>query len=358
MDNKNEKKPLSKTSKILLAVIGVFAIVVVVIFAVQALQIPLAPTLQVVTATPDLVNPTLAVTQTPIYLVVTATPNGEMTATAPIATPSSTPMPNFVCNESGNMNVLVIGVNEKTGVWPPGAEMIRVINVDYDNQTIKMVAFPRDLYVQTSGLNSINMPQQTLGLTYYYARQSVRGDSRTLTAYAASMLARTLLEDFNVHVDYYMVVNAEVIPNLIDKVGGVDIVLPAAVTGYDNVTFPAGRQVLSGTQAINFVSFKSETTEDARFMRQQMVMDAFIDKALSLDMIPRIPSIVSELGGSLVTDLSVKQLSSIGCLVKNIDRSRITSVSLQYGSMTYVTTNGLLLPNTAAITDFAGDYLK
>jgi LCP family protein required for cell wall assembly len=249
-------------------------------------------------------------------------------------------------------------VNEKTGVWPPGAEMIRVVNVDYDNQTIKMVAFPRDLYVQTSGLKSFNMPQQTLGLTYYYAKQSVGGDARTLTAFGASMLARTLLENFDVHVDHYMVVNAEVVPNLIDKVGGVEIVLPAAVTGYNNVTFPAGRQVLGGKQAINFISFKSENTEDARYMRQQMVMDAFIDKALSLDMISRIPSIVTELGGSMVTDLSIKQLSSIGCLVKNIDRSRITSVSVQYGTMTYVTTNGLLLPNTTAITDFAGDYLK
>ena len=357
MDNKSEKKKLSKTSRILIGAIAVIALVTIIVLGAQVLRMPLAPTLNVVTATPDLTNILPAATLTPIYVVVTSTPSGEIAATTASA-PTALAAPQLACNESGNMNLLLIGVNEKSGVWPPGAEMIRVINVDYDNQTIEMVAFPRDLYVPTSGLASSGMTQQTLGLTYYYAKQSVRGDAKSVAAYGASMLARTLLEDFNVHIDYYMVVDASVVPSLIDKVGGVEIVLPSPVTGYYNVTFPAGRQVLNGAQAINFVSFKSETTEDARYLRQQMVMDAFLEKAISLGMIPRIPSIVSELGSSVITDLSVDQLSSIGCLAKNMDRSRIGSYSLQYGTMVYVTSGGVLLPNTAAIIDFAEDYLK
>jgi LCP family protein required for cell wall assembly len=356
--NKSDKKKLSKTSKILVWAIAAVALVTVIVLAAQGLKMPLAPTLNVVTATPDLTNPTGAATLTPIYVVVTSTPSGENPTTAATTAPTALAAPQLACNESGNMNLLLIGVNEKAGVWPPGAEMIRVINVDYDNQTIEMVAFPRDLYVPTSGLASSGMTQQTLGLTYYYAKQSVRGDAKSVAAYGASMLARTLLEDFDVHVDYYMVVDASVVPSLIDKVGGVEIELPASVTGYNNVTFPAGRQVLSGAQALNFVSFKSESTEDARYVRQQMVMDAFLEKAISLDMIPRIPSIVSELGSTVITDLSVDQLSSMGCLAKNMDRSRIGSYSLQYGTMVYVTSGGVLLPNTPAIIDFANDYLE
>jgi LCP family protein required for cell wall assembly len=356
-EKKIGKKKMSKQARILLWVLVGGLVLGIIVIGVQMAQLPLAPTMNVVTATPDLSVPTLANTNTPIYVVVTNTPSGETATSTSTPLPTSTPESLTFCNESGNMNILLIGINEDSGIWPPGAEMIRVVNVDFTNQSIKMVAFPRDLYVPTSGLAAMNMPQQTLGLVYYYAKQAVRGDAKSLASYGASMLARTLLEDFNVTVDHYVVIDADIVPTLIDQVGGIEITLSEPVTGYDGIVFPAGRQWLNGALALNFVSVKSEDTEGPRIDRQQMVMEAFLEKAISLDMIPKIPQILNTLGNNVITDLSVSQISNMGCLVKKMDRSRIESYSILSPNLVYYSTDGLLLPNTQAITDYADGYL-
>lgn len=356
-EGKTKKKGLSRQSKILLWLVIGAVLIGLVVIGMQLTRLPLAPTMNVVTATPNLTTPTLAVTNTPIYVVVTSTPSGEIATPTIAPQPTSTPEDVTFCNESGNMNILLIGINEDSGIWPPGAEMIRVINVDFTNQKVNMVAFPRDLYVPTSGLASMNMPQQTLGLVYFYAKQSVRGDAKSLASFGASMLARTLLEDFNVTVDHYVVMDADIVPILIDQVGGIEITLTEPVIGYDGVVFPAGRQMLNGALTLNFVSVKGEDNEGPRIARQQMVMEAFLEKAISLDMIPKIPQILNTLGNNVITDLSVSQISNMGCLVKNMDRSRIDSYSILSPDLVYFSTDGLLLPNTPAIIDYTDDYL-
>jgi LCP family protein required for cell wall assembly len=344
--------------KFLLAALGVIAVLVIVVYVTQALQRPLAPAMTVVTATPDTSAATAAITNTPIYIIVTSTPEAETPTAEPTTAPTATVESATTCNETGSYNILLIGVDENSGVWPPGAEMIRLVQVDFDDQTIKMVAFPRDLYVASSGLASIGMRSQTLGLVYYYGEQSVYGDRKTRAAAGASMLARTLLEDFNVESDQYIVVEADLIPNLVNKMGGIVVDIPYTFTGYDGVTFYAGNRLLYGDDVLNYVSAKPEYTESYRFQRQQAVIDAVLDRALSLDMVPRIPDLYSEVSNNLITDLSVSQISNIGCLVEKMDRSRMDSYNLQSSNFTWYTNYGTLIPNTAAIRDYLEDILE
>jgi hypothetical protein len=97
--------------------------------------------------------------------VVEVSPITEPTATVEPTSTFAAP----ICGQTGSMTLLVIGSDTLGSSKPNGADAIRVVKVDFDDQTIKIITFPRDLLVQTASVNKAAQLEQKLGLTYYEA---------------------------------------------------------------------------------------------------------------------------------------------------------------------------------------------
>ncbi len=58
------------------------------------------------------------------------------------------------CNAGGSMVILALAHDSSAWRRPYGADAVRLVKVNYDQQTVIVFAFPRDLVVTTPGLTT------------------------------------------------------------------------------------------------------------------------------------------------------------------------------------------------------------
>lgn len=274
--------------------------------------------------------------------------------TAPTATPFAAVKP--ACGQTGKQLVLLTGADYEGGVWPNGADAIRLVQVDFDAQTVKVMAFPRDLQVVTSGLADHGMPEQRLGLAYHYELHGEETRKENI-ATAVNLLAVTLNENFGVRPDHYIVLELSEVPEMVDALGGVEINLREALVTDGGMAFEAGKQVINGEQAGEFVHCLNPGGEHGRMLRQDEFVKALRAKLDSDEVYPRVPALLQQFDEAIVTDLSAKELVDMACLMKTIGMENVQFFEIEGEELVSVGTNGALLPNVAAVKAFIADTL-
>lgn len=298
-----EKKKLAKISLWV-------ALVLIVGFggysAVRAYQAPLAPAMDVPTAT-------------------VAAPVARTDLAQPMATqPTATPVEDKTCGQTGSMTILFLGSDSSQGNPPYGADSIRLIKVNYDTQRITGITFPRDLIVQTAALNNPGIPEAPLGITFKYANESATGTEIEKNSSAASTIAETLMDNFAVRPDHYIIVQMNQFAAMIDTIGGVEITVPETITTERGVTFAAGVNTLDGTLATEYVRAIKPGGDSSRIIRQNNFLNALLEKIVSASVIPHMPKLIDQFQDALSTDLSPEQIASLTCLSGKVSSASIT----------------------------------
>ena len=293
-------------------------------------QEPLAPTMDLNTATIEaaLDLPTSALPDSNAIPGVeidlpTSTPNAE------VVLPTNTPEAKKTCGESGSKTILFIGSDVLGSSKPNGADAIRLIKVDYDNQTVKIITFPRDLIVYTGSQNEANQLQQSLGITYNIGFEAASGTLLEKNAVGAGVVAQLLQSNFGAKTDHYVTIQMDKLAGMIDTVGGIEITLPAAITTEHNVTFPAGKQTLNGALTTEYVRFLNPGGESARTARQNEVINALQTKMINISILPQVPTLITQFKDAFITDLSAEQLTNLSCLGLTMPKENI-----KYGAIT------------------------
>lgn len=147
------------------------------------------------------------------------------------------------------LNILVMGTDRRSEVpttgtdaaaaeWVPGAQRtdtIMVLHIDADRQGAQIISIPRDtwLYVPGHGMNKVN------------AAFSLAGPS---------LAVATIERMTGLHIDHLAVVDWAGLEDITDRLGGVTLTVPRTVEDpANNVVWTAGRQTLSGAQALLYV---------------------------------------------------------------------------------------------------------
>ena len=251
-----------------------------------------------------------------------STPALVPTLTVETETPAS---PFLACNDLPTMTVLAIGTDVRPGEHRYGlTDVMRAVRVDFVQQRVTTLEFPRDLWVRIPGIEqTLKTDRQKLNTAYAYGSPEQ----------GPSFLARTLNLNFGLNVDHYIVANMDVFVDVVDALGGLDVTIPEG--GIDGRTstdrsarlvFPAGPQHLSGEQALTLARMRNRSVFE-RAEHQNMVMCALRKRIESPEVILRLPAITNSFMQNIQTDLTPEQISQLACLATQMPRSNILFAS-------------------------------
>ncbi len=326
-------------------VILFFVLVLAACAVLIAYRSPLAPML---TGTRETAASTPAVATTP-------------TASQPYPSPAirqPTPSPTAVearCGLIAPVTILFTG----TGTAQNGtaADAIRVLRLDPVQPSATVLAFPRDLTVRTSVLESANMVEGRLGAAYAYKKQITPGTERQQTIAATTVLAQLLYDNFGVTPDHFITVNVGSFGQMIDAAGGVEGSLPEPVTLANGEVLQAGIQQFDGRLAVEFVRYIGDGGEQARLARQNLLAKSLHARLRAGETVLNPGELLQQFSEEVATDLTAQQLVALACLAKEIPEESVTLI--QVDETLYETgADGILIPNVPAVSELVQRVLN
>lgn len=226
--------------------------------------------------------------------------------------------------------------------------------VDPVSKQVTMLSIPRDLAVPLP-----NGSTDKIDKAYLYG--------------GANASISTVESAFHVHVDHYAWIGLLGLINLINKVGGVDVVAsnpvlddfyPADINSAnpyasERVAVLPGAQHMTGEQALMYVRSRHDDlrSDFGRSFRQQQVLLALRAKAKLLG-IADLPDIASAMSNQFNTDMSATQVGELLPIASNVQLSNVHQVVL-LPPYTYAVTVGgqdILLPNWDLILPVVHEY--
>jgi LCP family protein required for cell wall assembly len=260
----------------------------------------------------------------PLEILQTVVPDFNPTP-APTLAPTATTQP-----ATGVVNILLMGKDERadqTGI-PTRTDTMMVLRVDFDNGTAKLLSLPRDIWVALPGLEGQSITEGRINTAYYYGElYNVPGGGPRVAMDAVTL-------NFGVPLDHYAIVNFDGFVGTVDALGGIDIDVPKRIYdplfptddyGYMTLVIEPGMQHMDGATALRYARTRHQDSDTERVKRQQQVLLAMRDKALSVDAVARLPEIYAALSGTFETDMSLAQLITYGLTAQTFDRSNVTT---------------------------------
>ncbi len=193
------------------------------------------------------------------------------------------------------------------------SDTMLLIRFDPKRQKLTLLSIPRDTLTNVPGLGQVKINEANAEGGPALAAQSVSD----------------LLN--GVGIDRYIRVNVQAIEKMIDAMGGVEIYVPKDMKYQDDsqhlyINLKEGKQRLNGDQVLQFLRFRYDDRGDiGRVQRQQMLMRAFIEQALTPAAMTKLPKVLNIVRSHLDTNLSVEELFA---LVNFAGRSQRSDVQM------------------------------
>jgi LCP family protein required for cell wall assembly len=291
--------------------------------------------------------------------------------------PAGSPTPTPAAPSGTAFTVLLLGSDNDGKFVAAGStsgfcctQSMILMRVDPSAGTVVMLSFPRDMYVHlvTPAGGGMGKISEAFG----DANAEVRNNQGGVVGIQAEV--QTVESDFNVSIDHYVWIGLQGLINLINDVGGIDIVAshpvmddyyPYDVAGSNNpfatdrVSVLPGAQHMNGYTALEYVrSRHDDLSEDlGRTVRQQQVLTALRARLAGMSLAD-VNSIASALNGQVLTDVSLTDIPTLLGLAKGIGSGNITHVFIPSADTPGATINGadVLVPDMGAITSLVHQY--
>jgi LCP family protein required for cell wall assembly len=223
-----------------------------------------------------------------------------------------------ICNGPDKvMNILVIGTDTRSAGYLYGlADTIMVMRVDFQNHQVSVVGFPRDLWVVIPDVEEDNgRTHGKLNQSYFFGTAGMGYYSGE--GYGAGLMAETMLQNWGLEIDRYIVINMRTLRDVIDAIGGIEIYNPSPVYSFQQKNQPkvlAGGYFFSGSDALLYARYRDPRNVVDRVDRQAIVLEGIFKAVFSLSTIPKIPELIGIYKGNVLTDLHLAELSQFLCL--------------------------------------------
>jgi LCP family protein required for cell wall assembly len=262
---------------------------------------------------------------------------------------------------NGRVTILLLGIDarDKLNEGASRTDVMTLVTIDPISKTAALLSIPRDLYVPLPGYNE----QQRINTAYFW------GEVNGLPSGGPGFAEETVTYNFGIPLQRYAVIDFEGFKKIVDAVGGVEIDVPQEIVDYEYPTpdygtevlqIPAGLVHMDGELALKYVRTRHGDSDFGRLQRQQQVMLAIRDKAVSIGSINRVPEVLNAVSDSLQTDLTLPEILSLAKKWSQIPRENIHNYRIDETMIQpYVTPQGgqVLLPDREKIAVLVAQFL-
>ncbi len=189
--------------------------------------------------------------------------------------------------------LLLLGVDQRGKERGRSDTMIMSVVRPSDGAAL-MVSIPRDAYVEIPGRH-----HDKIAHAYAYGE--------------ADLAVETVERLFGIPVDHYAAINFQGFREAVDYIGGIELPIEKDMVNNDpyheKFVIKAGKPVYNGEEALNYVRYREDRGGDiSRTMRQQIFLQAVLDKAAKVGQWSRIPGLIEIMGNNFSTDIAPSEL--------------------------------------------------
>ena len=228
-----------------------------------------------------------------------------------------------ICNgPDGVFYILVIGTDTRSAGYLYGlGDSTMVIRVDFQNQEVSVIGFPRDLWVEIPDVTEDNgRTHGKLNQAYFFGTEGMGYYSGE--GYGAGLMAETMKHNWGLEIDHYIVMNMRAFRDVVDAIGGIAVYNPAPVYSFQQPNqpkYPVGGYFFSGQDALMYARWRDPKNSIDRVDRHAIIMKGLFTQIFDISTIPKIPRLIGLYKGNVLTDMHLAELSQFLCLAAKMD---------------------------------------
>jgi LCP family protein required for cell wall assembly len=234
-------------------------------------------------------------------------------------------VPNIAAGE--RVNVLLLGIDKREGEHGPWrTDTMIIATMDPKTQSAGMLSIARDLYVPIPMSAQQPYPQNRINTANFY------GDLNKYPGGGPALAKKTVELNFGVPIHYYVLVDFNGFRQIVNALGGIDVDVPYAIDdnqypdenyGYKTIHIPAGRIHMDGEMALEYARSRHTTNDFERSKRQMQILLAIRERALRLDILPKLPTLINQLKDAVQTDLTPSEALALAPAALQIKPEKI-----------------------------------
>jgi LCP family protein required for cell wall assembly len=200
-----------------------------------------------------------------------------------------------------------------------------------------MLSVPRDLYVYDTGYGIIGRINEVFSVGVWHERNFASG-----AKILGDMVQRIMWLD----IPYYALVDFYGFKDLIDTLGGitvdvpewfVDSTYPTPDNGYMTVRFSSWVQEMNGEKALQYARSRHSTSDFARSLRQQQIVKAVADKAMSkwLANVTKLKRLYGNYTSMVKTNITTQEIMGLAKYIYKLDHIFSYGYTTECSNITY-----------------------
>ena len=258
----------------------------------------------------------------------------------------------------GDENFLIVGMDTRAGAnsqvgagdtddaGGARSDTVMLVNIPANRKRVVAVSFPRDLAITPVRCEAWNPDTGAYGplyddKTHSWGPDMVYTETKLNSAFAfggPKCLVKVIQKLSGLSVNRFMAIDFVGFSKMVDALGGVEVCSTTPLQDYELGTIlgHSGRQIVSGTTALNYVRARQVTTEDngdyGRIKRQQMFLSSLLRSLISKNTflsLGKLNNVVNMfINNSYVDNVQTKDLVDLGQSVQGLTAGHITFVTV------------------------------
>ncbi len=198
-------------------------------------------------------------------------------------------------------------------------DTIGIFSIDLKTKKVNLLSIPRDTYVQIPGREGYDK----INAAYPYGGMGKTGYELSL---------KTISNFLGIDVNYYVSIDMQNIPHMVDAVGGIPINVEEDMHTH-GANLNKGYQILDGKKAEEYVRWRYDPMGDInRVKRQQQFLLAFLKQLkTNKNDISTYLKLYNAFKGDIYTNLNFNQILALMSVMKDVNADDIKTYTVPGG---------------------------
>ena len=228
---------------------------------------------------------------------------------------------------NGYTNIVLLGDGGHVRDGADLIDTIMVASIDYEKNAVTLFSIPRDYYVK-----NVDWPGKINEL-YRNHKNQIEDENELY-----ELFQKVTGDITGLSIQYYLRVNFNAFVEIVDSLGGIAVDVKETIydpyypnetdNGYTIFEIKKGLQEMDGETALKFVRSRKTTSDFDRAFRQQQVLEALREKALSLNILTKsgqLKNLYDTVRANMNTNMSLREMIALAGFAKHFDRSHLVS---------------------------------